>query len=278
LRDTFLGFGAGIRAKYYEAIKTGQLKAQWYEALTENYMGLPHRSHGPAVTHLESIRQDYPIVFHGVSLSIGSAEPLDQRYLQRLKALKERFEPAWISDHFCWSRLQGHSSHDLLPLPFNEEAVDLVVEHIDQVQEALGEPLVLENISSYVEFNESTMPEWVFIQKVVKRTGCRVLLDLNNVYVNSWNHGFEPLDFLNGLPKDSVQQFHMAGHESQGDLKIDTHSRPVCHEVYELYRAALNRFGLKSTLLEWDDDLPPVATINETLARLHAIACSEGLL
>ncbi len=224
----------------------------WFEAISENYMD----SGGRPITILEQIRARYSIGLHGVALSIGSVDPLNQRYLQRLKTLVERIQPAIVSDHLCWSGAGGDQLHDLLPLPFTEESIQHVAFRVSQVQDFLKRPILLENVSTYVTFKHSAMPEWEFLSEVARRSGCGILLDLNNIYVNSKNHGFDPYDYLNGIPGDRIGQFHMSGHTDMGTYLFDTHSKPAIEPVWNLYRDALRRWGQITTLVEWDEDIP----------------------
>jgi uncharacterized protein len=226
---------------------------------------------GRALDVLTRVRERYPVVLHGVSMSIGSTDPLDEAYLDRLDALARRFEPAWVSDHLCWTSIGGHHAHDLLPLPYTEEAIETVVARVGRVQERLARPIALENVSSYVSYRQSTMPEWEFLAEVSRRSGCGILLDINNIYVSSRNHGFDPLDYLAGVPAGSVWQFHLAGHSDKGAYLLDTHDHPVPDPVWDLYGQAVRRYGSVSTLLEWDDRIPPFERLEEESLKARAL-------
>jgi uncharacterized protein (UPF0276 family) len=267
-----LGFGLGLRTDHYheilEAKANGGLEVDWFEALSENYMvpgGKPHY-------FLDRIRADYPIVMHGVSLSIGSTTVFDQDYLRDLKALADRIEPAWISDHLCWTGVHGQNIHDLLPLPYTEETVKHVVERINIVQDYLGRQLLLENVSSYASYIDSTMTEWEFINEIAERADCLLLLDVNNIYVSSYNHSFDPKAFVEGMPKKRVQQIHLAGHHNHGDYIIDTHDAPVIASVWDLYEYAIARFGAVSTMIERDDKIPALTELVGELQIARDIA------
>jgi uncharacterized protein (UPF0276 family) len=211
---------------------------------------------------LDRVRQRYPIAMHGVSLSIGSTDPLSIDYLRQLKALAQRIEPAWISDHLCWTGVGGHNLHDLLPLPYTEEAVAHVAERVGRVQDTLGRRILLENVSTYLEYRQSTMPEWEFLGAVAERADCGILLDVNNIFVSAFNHGFAAIDYVNAVPVERVHQFHLAGHSDRGTFLHDTHDHPVADAVWDLYAAAVRRFGDVSTLIEWDDRIPPFAALH----------------
>ncbi len=263
----FLGFGLGLRKEHYEAILQGQPTVDWFEILTENYLV----EGGKPLRYLERIRADYPMVMHGVSLSIGGTDPLDVDYLKQIKVLAERIEPVWLSDHLCWTGVDGLNLHDLLPLPYTEEALDHVVRRIGQVQEFLGRRILLENVSSYVSYADSEMSEGEFLAAAAEAADCLILLDLNNIYVSARNHGFDPDDYLRHIPAERVWQFHLAGHFDRGDLLIDTHDRAVIDEVWALYEAAAVRFGTVSTMIERDDDIPPLEALVEELNRVRRI-------
>lgn len=249
----WLGFGLGLRSEYFEAVLADPPALDWFEITSENFMvagGKPRH-------YLERIRERYPLVMHGVSLSIGSTDALDLDYLRALRQLAREIEPAWVSDHLCWTGVGGVNSHDLLPLPYNQEAIEHVVARVQQVQDFLGRELLLENLSSYVEFRDSDMPEWEFVAQVARRSGSRILLDINNVQVSARNHGFDPLDYLAGLPGDRIWQIHLAGHSDYGDYCIDTHDHEVPDAVWSLYESAIRRFGPISSMIERDDRFPP---------------------
>jgi len=270
----FLGYGLGLRPEYYDIIVETNPAVDWFEIISENYMV----DGGKPLHFLDRVREHYPIVMHGVSLSIGSTDPLDFAYLKRLKALIERIEPAWISDHFCWTGHGGHNSHDLLPLPLTEEAVRHVAARVQQVQEFLGRQILLENASTYVSFTHSEMNEWEFVREVCERADCLLLLDVNNVYVSARNHGFDTLQYLDGLPGERIRQCHLAGHSDYGDYVIDTHDHPVASPVWALYAEALKRFGPVSSMIERDDRFPPFAELMAELTQMRGIArevCGE---
>ncbi len=252
-----LGFGLGLRTQHYEAVLEDRARIDWLEILTDNYL-VPG---GKPLHYLARIREQYPIAMHGVALSIGSTDELDRDYIREVRALAARFEPAWISDHLCWTGVAGRNTHDLLPLPYTEEALHHVIERVGIVQDILGRRLVLENVSSYVSFTTSTLTEWEFLQAVAERADCLILLDVNNVYVSSVNHEFDPLVYLDAIPAERVQQIHLAGHDDRGAYLIDTHDRAVAAPVWELYVAALRRFGAVCTSIERDAAIPSLAEL-----------------
>jgi len=266
-----LGFGLGLRTDHYEAILQEAPRVDWFEALSENYMV----GGGKPLRWLERIRERYPVVLHGVSLSIGSTAPLDRAHLIQLKALAERIQPAWISDHLCWTGIAGRNLHDLMPLPHTEEAVQHIAARVREVQDFLGRRILLENVSSYVDFAHSALPEWEFLKAVAEAADCLILLDVNNIYVNSQNHGFDPLTYLRAVPARRVQQIHLAGHSRSGELLIDTHDHPVPEPVWALYAEAVRRFGAVATMVERDDDIPPLAELVLELDRARAIAADN---
>jgi hypothetical protein len=262
------GFGLGLRPVHYPDLLQAPAPLDWLEIISENFMvpgGRPMRT-------LDRLRADYPMAMHGVALSIGSAGELDRDYLKRLKALADRVDPLWISDHFCWTGASGLNAHDLLPLPYTEEAVRLLVNKVGQVQDMLGRRLVLENVSSYLGYAQSRMREWDFIATVAEEADCLLLLDVNNVYVSSVNHGFDPLGYLAGLPAARVQQIHLAGHSAHDDHLIDTHDQPVCDEVWALYAAACRLFGPVATMIERDDNIPELPVLLDELSRARDIS------
>ncbi len=264
----FLGFGLGLRTEHYQYVLEHQPAVDWFEILSENYM-VPG---GKPLANLDKIRADYPMVMHGVSLSIGSTDPLDRTYLQDLKKLAERVQPHWISDHLCWTSVEDTNSHDLLPLPYNQPTINHIVERISQVQEYLGRQILIENLSSYVTYNESEMTEWEFLNEIARRSDCLVLLDINNIVVSAHNHHFNPLDYVMGIDVDRVMQFHLAGHSYSGEMIIDTHDHDVCDPVWDLYASALNRFGAVSTMIERDDNIPEFVELRKELAIAERIA------
>ena len=262
-----LGCGVGLRTEHYDYITSTWPRVDWFEAISENFMD----SGGRPLHVLEQVRRRYPIALHGVSLSIGSTDPLDLGYLARLKALVDRIDPAIVSDHLCWTGVEGENLHDLLPLPFTEEAVRHIALRVEQVQACLGRRILLENVSTYVTSRHSTMPEWVFLTEIALRSGCGILLDVNNVYVNACNHQFDPYEYLAHIPGELVGQCHLAGHTNMGDYLFDTHSAPVIDEVWALYRAALRHWGAVTTLIEWDAHIPPFPRLAEEAEKARAI-------
>ncbi len=256
-----LGFGLGLRTEHYNAILDTQPNVDWFEVLSENYM-IPG---GKPLDFLDRIRAHYPVVMHGVSLSIGSTTPFDRDYLRDLKKLASRIEPAWISDHLCWTGVHGQNIHDLLPLPYTEETVRHVVERVKIVQDFLGRQILLENVSSYASYVDSNMTEWEFIAEIAEQADCLLLLDVNNIYVSSYNHQFDAKAFIDGVPAKRVQQIHLAGHQNNGDYIIDTHDAPVIDPVWDLYSYAIARLGAVSTMIERDDHIPELEVLVEEL-------------
>ena len=263
-----LGFGLGLRKEHYQAILDEPPQIDWFEAITENYL-VPG---GKPLHFLEQVRARYSVVLHGVSLSVGGTDPLDWDYLRQVKALVERIEPAWISDHLCFTGAGGINAHDLLPLPYTGEAVRHVARRIRQVQDFLGRRILIENVSSYLSYRSSEMSEWAFLSAVAEEADCLILLDINNIYVSARNHGFDPLEYLAGVPAERVQQHHLAGHQDYGDHVIDTHDHPVPNPVWRLYEAAVQRFGPVSCMIERDADIPPLEVLMEEVERMRGIA------
>lgn len=269
----FGGFGLGLRREHYADFLAGEVAVDFVEVISENFMidgGRPLRI-------LEQVRAMLPVILHGVSMSIGSAHGLDLDHLARLKALADRIQPLWVSDHLCWTRTSAHNSHDLLPVPLTQAALSLVCDNIDRAQEMLGRAMLFENPSSYLTFPEDEMPEWAFLSEMSRRTGCYLLLDLNNIYVSACNHGFDPADYLAGIPADRVRQIHLAGH-TPGEIVIDTHDRPVCNAVWQLYAEAMNRMDEIAVMIERDDAVPPLIELLGELdhARQIAIECESA--
>ena len=259
--------GIGLRSPHVRQVLAERPAVAWFEVHSENYFA----DGGPDLAALDRIRADYPLALHGVGLSLGSADPLDQSHLAKLKRLAARVEPAVVSEHLCWSGIGGRHFNDLLPLPYTDEALAHVCARIDEVQAYLGRALVVENVSSYYAFPEATIPEHEFVAAVAARTGCRLLVDVNNIHVNARNHGIDPLAFLDAMPRAAVAEIHLAGHDDSGPIVIDTHGAPVAPEVWTLYRAALARFGRVPTLIEWDTDIPEFAVLAGEAATAQAI-------
>ncbi|MBF6568107.1 MAG: DUF692 domain-containing protein [Candidatus Binataceae bacterium] len=253
-----LGFGVGLRPPHYSRIVDGvdaaggRAPVDWFEVISENFMV----DGGRPLQVLEAVRRDFPIVMHGVSLSIGSVDPLDRHYLSRLKQLASRFDPAWISDHLCWTGIDRRNLHDLMPIPYTEEALDHVVTRIREVQEILGRRIAIENISSYMTYRASAIPEWEFLSAIAGQADCGILLDLNNIYVTAYNQGFDPVRYIDSLPVERVRQFHLAGYSDHDGYLLDTHDHQISAPVWNLYDHAVRRFGRISTLIEWDDRIP----------------------
>jgi len=265
----FQGFGLGLRPPHYPDFLERAPDVDFIEVISENFMVRG----GRPLYILDQVRERYPVALHGVSMSIGSATGVKLDYLQRLKALADRVDPLWVSDHLCWTGVEGFNSHDLLPLPYTEEALDVVCGNVARAQDVLERPILLENPSSYLTFADDTMTEDAFIAEICARAGCYLLLDVNNVYVSGSNHGFDPYAYVEALPADRVRQIHLAGHSQGRDLLIDTHDRPVPDPVWDLYEAACRRFGPTATMIERDDDIPPLADLLSELevARQRAL-------
>lgn len=263
-----LGFGLGLRTDHYNEVLDTKPNVDWFEVISENYMVRG----GKPLHFLDKIRADYPMVMHGVSLSIGSTSAFDPTYLKDLRKLADRIQPAWISDHLCWTGIHGQNIHDLLPLPYTEETAKHVAERVNIVQDYLGRRILLENVSSYASYVDSTMSEWEFISLVCEKADCMLLLDVNNIYVSSYNHQFDAKTFIDGVPAHRVQQIHLAGHQNNGDYIIDTHDAPVIDPVWALYHYAIENFGCISTMIERDDQIPPLSELIEELQIARTIA------
>ncbi len=268
-----LGHGVGLRTKHYSQFLEERPDIGWVEAISENFMGMG----GRPLAVLEKVRRDRPVVLHGVGLSIGAVAPFEQKYLDEWKELVDRIEPAMVSDHLCWGAHGGRYVHDLLPLPFTEEAIVHTVQRVQQVQELLGRQILLENVSSYLTYPTSTMPEWEFLSQIARRADCGILLDVNNIYVSARNHGFSADAYLAGVPVDRVAQYHLAGHWDRGDILIDTHEGQVSEPVWELYRKAVRRFGEVPTLIEWDEGVPELDVLLAESARAAQVERSARL-
>lgn len=266
-----LGQGVGLRPAHYSHVLERSPSVPWFEAISENFIGIRSGGGGRPIAILEKVRANYPVVLHGVSLSIGSADPPDFEYLKKLKALYVRIQPEMVSDHLCWTGIDGYNLHDLLPLPYTREVASHVVDKIGSVQDFLGRQMLFENVSSYLGFEHSEMAEWEFISDIAARSGCGLLLDVNNVHVSAINHGFDATDFLRGVPVHAVKQFHLAGYEDMGTHLIDTHDHPVTEPVWKLYAQAVARFGDVPTLIEWDDKIPEFDVLAAEAARASLI-------
>jgi hypothetical protein len=265
----FLGFGLGLRTDHYEDIlRLKPKQIDWLEILSENYMV----DGGKPLYYLDAIRQDYPMVMHGVSMSLGSTDALDYDYLKNLKALIQRVEPMWISDHLCWTGVDAKNMHDLLPLPYTEAAVNHLADRIAEVQDFLGRQMLIENLSSYITYCDDAMSEWEFITAIAEKADCNILLDVNNIYVSSYNHHYDPVDYLDGVPVERVWQHHIAGHTNNDNLIIDTHDADIIDPVWALYEETAKRFGPVSTMIERDGNIPPLDALIDELEQARQIA------
>jgi len=267
----YLGVGVGVRPVHYSEIferaEAGNLPVGWFEILSENYM-VPG---GRPLRMLDRVCAERPVVLHGVSLNVGSVDPLDAGYLDALAELARRTEARWVSDHLCWTGVGGHPLHDLVPLPYCEESIRHVAARVREVQDRLSRRIALENVSSYMSFAGDAMPEWEFLTAVAQEADCGILLDVNNVFVSAWNHGFEASDYIDAIPPERVFHVHLAGHSESPPLLIDTHDHPVRDEVWDLYAYTLRRTGPVSTTIEWDDRIPPFARLLEEAERARKI-------
>lgn len=268
----FAGFGLGLRKPHYAEFLEARVAVDFVEVISENFMvegGRPRRI-------LRAVRKCYPVALHGVSMSLGSADGLDGAYLARLRALVDEVEPLFVSDHLSWSRIEGFNAHDLLPLPYTNEALDVVADNIARAQDALGREMLIENPSTYIDFAPADMSEWAFLDALCARTGCGLLLDINNVFVSASNHGFDPLAYLDGIPHARVRQIHLAGHSQGSELLIDTHDQPVPDPVWKLYAHVLPRLGPVATMIERDDAIPPLHELLAELGTARRIA-ADGM-
>jgi uncharacterized protein (UPF0276 family) len=255
--------GVGLRAPHFREVLDTWPEVGWFEVHSENFFG----AGGEPLRVLEAVRQRYPVSLHGVGMSLGSSDELSRRHLEKLKRLVDRIQPAAVSEHLCWSSVDGRFLNELLPLPYTEEALALVCERVDRMQNFLGRTIMIENVSSYLQFSGAEMPEWIFLAEVSRRSGCQVLLDVNNIYVSACNHVFDASEFLAAIPAERVGEIHLAGYEHVDDFLFDTHSRPVYPAVWELYGDALARLGNKPTLIEWDNDLPAFSVLQEEMRK-----------
>ena len=264
-----LGVGVGLRTVHFGHILSQRPRVDWFEVLSENFMD----TGGRPLWVLDQVAEAYPVALHGVSLGIGNTDPLNRDYLRKLKDLARRTKAHWVSDHLCWTGIMGRNTHDLLPMPYTEEALRHTVSRVRQVSEVLERPLVLENASSYAEFTASSMTEWEFLARLAEQADCGLLLDVNNVYVSSFNHGFDPSAYIDAIPADRVVQYHVAGHANKGTHIVDTHSDHALEAVWELYRRAWRRTGPVATLYEWDEDIPAFDVL--LAEAMKARACQE---
>jgi len=263
----YLGTGLGLRTEHYDYVLQNKPNIDWFEIVSENFMV----AGGKPRYYLDAISEEYPIVMHGVSLSIGSSDPLNWEYLRALKSLKSQVQPAWISDHLCWTGVNSVNAHDLLPMPYTEEAIKHIVERIDIVQNFLGQQILIENVSSYLTYNSSAMSEWDFYSQVVEQANCLMLLDINNIYVSSRNHGFDAKEYIKSINSNRVQQIHLAGHSDYGDYVIDTHDRDICDQVWDLFSFAIKQFGNVSSMIERDDNVPEFELLELEYKRMKKI-------
>lgn len=273
LLNPHLGFGLGLRSEHYLDFIEHEQAVDWLEILSENYM----IAGGKPLYYLDEIAERYPLAMHGVSLSIGSVDPLNKKYLQDLKKLAQRVKPKWISDHLCWTGTQGINLHDLMPLPYTEEALAHLVRRITQVQDFLDQRILVENVSSYLSFPHSTLSEWEFLRELAQQADCLILLDINNIHVSAHNHGFDPLTYLAAMPAERIQQIHLAGHLNQGDYSIDTHDHEIVDSVWDLYAESVKRFGPISTMIERDDNIPPLHILLNELQKARTISALHGV-
>lgn len=262
IKRPFLGFGLGLRPEHYNDILTTNPAVDWFEILTENYLSVG----GIPLHYLNEIAERYSVVLHGVSLSIGSTDKLDYVYLDKLKSLIDQVKPKWISDHLCWTGINGLNMHDLLPLPYTQETIKHLVNRIRIVQDYLGQQILLENVSSYLTYTDSEMSEWEFLSAVANEADCNILLDVNNVYVSAFNHKFDPLEYIKGIPANRVYQIHLAGHHNLGNYILDTHDAPIIGNVWDLYRDTIKTIGQVSTMIERDNNIP---ALNELVNELN---------
>jgi len=266
--DTGLGFGLGLRTDHYREVLDSPPAVDWFEVITENYL-VPG---GKPLEFLYRIRESYPMVMHGVSLSVGGCEPIDRDHLAGLARLADSLDVPWFSDHLCWTGTAAGNLHDLMPLPYNDDVVRHVARRIAEVQDFVGRPMLIENLSSYVTYRESVMSEWEFLGAVAEEADCGILLDINNIYVSAYNHDFDPLEYVDAVDPARVRQFHLAGHLNAGDYIVDTHDHPVIDPVWSLYEHAVKRFGRVATMIERDDHIPPLADLVAELDHARELA------
>ncbi len=266
----YLGFGLGLRTTHYrDFLNSKPENVDWLEIISETFL----LDGGRPLHYLEQFKEKYRLVPHGVSLSIGSVDPLDWNYLERLKKLIQKINAPWFSDHICWTKVHGKNMHNLMPLPYTDEVVNFIADKIRAVQDFMGIPFIFENVSSYIEFSSSQMPEWEFVAKLAEKADCGILLDVNNVFVSSFNHSFDPMTYMKHMPADRVLQYHIAGHKDKGDYILDTHDHDIRDEVWDLYTKTAPLFQDVSLLLERDDHIPPLKDLLKELdyaRKIHA--------
>ncbi|MCH2535476.1 MAG: DUF692 domain-containing protein [Bdellovibrionales bacterium] len=264
-------FGLGFRSKHFQDIQQDPRGVEWFEVLIENFMGVPGLGQGYPLEQLKTLRSQFPLVFHGVSLGLGNTTEFNKDYLQIWTKLIAEFEPEWVSDHLCWNGVEHKNSHDLLPMPYTEEAAQHISDRLDYIQNLIKQPFVIENVSNYIEYENSEMNEWEFLNLICKKSGCKLLLDINNIYVNSFNHNFDAENYLLSIAENNVQQIHLAGHHHEEDFIVDTHDASVSDKVWELYRQSLKHHGPKPTMIEWDDNIPEYKVLVEELNKARKI-------
>lgn len=267
LRRSIQGVGIGLRSCHYNHIIHHRPQVSWFEILSDNYL----MAGGAPLQYLETIRADYPMTMHGVGMSLGSSDDLNWEYLKKLKNLADLIKPAYISDHLCWISIEGHYFHDLMPLPYTLEVVEHVAERILKVQDYLGCAILIENVSSYLSYQENEMTEWEFINEIIKRSGCYLLCDINNIYVSAYNHSFNAQDYLHALNGKHIKQIHLAGYSNKGKYLFDTHSEPIHPPVWDLYQNAIDLYGNIPTLIEWDDDIPKFIDLQNEVQKAEII-------
>ncbi|KAA3620537.1 MAG: DUF692 domain-containing protein [Proteobacteria bacterium] len=265
---SFLGFGLGLRTDHYDDVLNRQPAVDWFEVITENYL-VPG---GRPLDYLHRIRERYPMVMHGVSMSVGSTDPIDLDYVANVKRLADDLDVPWFSDHLCWTGVNRRNLHDLMPLPYNDDTARHVASRVAEIQERVGRRMLIENLSSYVTYKDSVMEEWDFLDAVASEAGCGILLDINNIYVSAFNHEFDPSDYLDAMDPERIYQFHLAGHLDAGDYIVDTHDHPIIDPVWSLYEEALKRFGPVSTMIERDANIPPLDDVMAELEHARKLA------
>lgn len=268
----FIGYGLGLRKQHYKYVMSEKIDVDWFEIISENFMPVKSGWGDPALSMLDKLRENYPLVLHGVSLSLGSSDSLNTEYLKNLKKLIKRFEPSLVSDHLCWGGVDGEFIHDLLPLPYTIEVCNWVAQKIQKTQDELDRRILIENVSSYLNYSCSEMSEWDFITEISNKADCGILLDVNNVYVSSVNHGFSPYEYINNLPAQRIGQIHLAGHCCHNGFLIDTHDQAICKEVWDLYKYTIKKFGLRSTNIERDENIPEFHILEEELKYSRKIS------